>query len=150
MIGSERKSLMAPLASSAVIAADRSRPALRVPDRRFGDVYACTTASLPFLFALADDPAAPDCASVVDVLLSIGRDEDPLNDAMTAIASFPTIVGAYARLLRGEHPVPVREDLSHAGHYFHPLFGLEPSSEQVRALETCATTGSMHPPLPRG
>lgn len=31
---------------------------------RQGDVYACTTASLPFLFALADDPAAPDCATV--------------------------------------------------------------------------------------
>ncbi|WP_328983165.1 SDR family NAD(P)-dependent oxidoreductase [Streptomyces mirabilis] len=47
---------------------------------RQGDVYACTTASLPFLFALADDPAAPDCASVVDVLLSIGRESVDRDD----------------------------------------------------------------------
>ncbi|MFF4536911.1 HEAT repeat domain-containing protein [Streptomyces aureus] len=38
-----------------------------------GDVYVCTTASLPFLFALADDPVTPDRASVVELLVSIGR-----------------------------------------------------------------------------
>ncbi|MGW3917049.1 HEAT repeat domain-containing protein [Streptomyces sp. NPDC005070] len=38
-----------------------------------GDVYACTTASLPFLFALADDPHTPDRASIVELLVSIGR-----------------------------------------------------------------------------
>lgn len=44
------------------------RPTIR------GDVYPCTAASLPFLFALADDPATPDRASVVALLLSIGRE----------------------------------------------------------------------------
>lgn len=39
-----------------------------------GDVYPCTAASLPFLFALADDLATPDRASVVALLLSIGRE----------------------------------------------------------------------------
>lgn len=39
-----------------------------------GDVYPSTIASLPFLFALADDPATPDRASVVALLLSIGRE----------------------------------------------------------------------------
>lgn len=38
-----------------------------------GDVYASTTASLPFLFALADDSATPDRASIVGLLVSIGR-----------------------------------------------------------------------------
>ncbi|MFH8978586.1 HEAT repeat domain-containing protein [Streptomyces sp. NPDC017890] len=38
-----------------------------------GDVYSCTVASLPFLFALADEPATPDRASIVELLLSIGR-----------------------------------------------------------------------------
>ncbi|OEJ98301.1 hypothetical protein [Streptomyces thermolilacinus] len=38
-----------------------------------GDVYTCTVASLPFLFALAEDPATPDRASVVELLVSIGR-----------------------------------------------------------------------------
>ncbi|WP_415953808.1 HEAT repeat domain-containing protein [Streptomyces sp. KLOTTS4A1] len=39
-----------------------------------GDVYPCTAASLPFLFAAADDPATPDRAAVVELLLSIGRE----------------------------------------------------------------------------
>ncbi|MFH8628019.1 HEAT repeat domain-containing protein [Streptomyces vietnamensis] len=39
-----------------------------------GDVYPCTVASLPFLFAMADDPATPDRASVVALLRSIGRE----------------------------------------------------------------------------
>ncbi|MFB7244343.1 HEAT repeat domain-containing protein [Streptomyces populi] len=46
-----------------------------------GDVYPCTMASLPFLFAMADDPATPDRASVVALMTSIGREaverEDP-------------------------------------------------------------------------
>ncbi|MEU1620801.1 HEAT repeat domain-containing protein [Streptomyces sp. NPDC005722] len=37
-----------------------------------GDVYASTTASLPFLFALADDRATPERASIVGLLVSIG------------------------------------------------------------------------------
>ncbi|MFI5775098.1 HEAT repeat domain-containing protein [Streptomyces sp. NPDC051658] len=39
-----------------------------------GDVYTCTTASLPFLFAMADDPVAPGRVSVIGLLLSIGRE----------------------------------------------------------------------------
>lgn len=39
-----------------------------------GDVYPCTAASLPFLFAMADGPATPDRASVIELLLSIGRE----------------------------------------------------------------------------
>ncbi|MFD9779317.1 HEAT repeat domain-containing protein [[Kitasatospora] papulosa] len=39
-----------------------------------GDVYPCTAASLPFLFEMADSPAAPDRGSVIELLLSIGRE----------------------------------------------------------------------------
>lgn len=45
-----------------------------------GDVYVCTVASLPFLFALADDPATPDRASVVGLLVSIGRESVDRDD----------------------------------------------------------------------
>ncbi|MEV7523545.1 HEAT repeat domain-containing protein [Streptomyces sp. NPDC091371] len=38
-----------------------------------GDVYPCTTASLPFLFDMADDPEVPDRAAVIGLLLGIGR-----------------------------------------------------------------------------
>src|SRR4029077_7722411 len=58
--------------------------------------------------------------------------------------SFPTIVGAYGRLLRGERPVAVRVDLSHAEHYLHQLFGCVPSSERARALETYLNTVCDH------
>jgi citrate synthase len=69
-------------------------------------------------------------------VLSLGRDEDPIDDAMTAIASFPTIIGTYWRLRHGAEPVPVASDLPHAAHYLHQLSGARPSAERARALET--------------
>lgn len=39
-----------------------------------GDVYPCTAASLPFLFDMAEDPETPDRASIIELLLSIGRE----------------------------------------------------------------------------
>ncbi|MFJ5741044.1 HEAT repeat domain-containing protein [Streptomyces microflavus] len=45
-----------------------------------GDFYPCTAASLPFLFEMADSPATPDRGSVIELVLSIGReslDMDP-------------------------------------------------------------------------
>jgi citrate synthase len=85
-----------------------------------------------------------DALRMASPLLSIGQTEDPLNDAMTAVASFATIVGSYGRLLRGEEPVAVRPDLSHAAHYLHQLFGSVPSPERVRALETYLNTVCDH------
>ncbi|MFE3519023.1 HEAT repeat domain-containing protein [Streptomyces sp. NPDC059166] len=51
-----------------------------------GDVYACTLASIPFLFELAVDPAIPDRGGVIELLTSIGGieldedEEDGLDD----------------------------------------------------------------------
>src|ERR1700752_1389621 len=81
-----------------------------------------------------------DALRMATSLLSLGRKEDPLDDSMTAIASFPTIVGSYWRLLNGETPVAVRTDLSHAAHCLHQLFGIEPTPERARALETYLNT----------
>jgi citrate synthase len=77
-------------------------------------------------------------------VLSVGRAGPPEDDALTAIASFPTIVGTYWRMLNGARPVPVRSDLPHAGHYLHQLSGTEPSSERARALETYLITVCDH------
>jgi citrate synthase len=77
-------------------------------------------------------------------ILSLGRVEDPHDDALTAIASFPTIVGAHWRLRSGEAPVPIRSDLTHAGHYLHQLSGVEPPPERARALETYLNTVCDH------
>ena len=54
--------------------------------------------------------AAMDALRIAAGMLSLGRKANPMDDAMTAIASFPTIVGVYWRCLVGERPVPVRPE----------------------------------------
>jgi citrate synthase len=85
-----------------------------------------------------------DALRMAASVLSLGRDEDPLDNAMTAIASFPTVVGTYWRFHNGEAPVAIRADLSHAAHYLHQLSGTEPSPERTRALETYLNTVCDH------
>ena len=85
-----------------------------------------------------------DALRMATPLLSLHKNEDPLDDAITAIACFPTIVGSYWRIRSGEAGVAVRRDLGHAAHYFHQLTGLEPTAERVRALETYLNTVSDH------
>jgi citrate synthase len=77
-------------------------------------------------------------------LLSFGRVENPVDDAIRAIAAFPTIVGSYGRLLRGDAPVPVRSDLSHAAHHLYQMFGADPQPQRARALETYLNTVCDH------
>ena len=77
-----------------------------------------------------------DALRMAAPLVSLGRDGGPLDEAMDAIAAFPTIVGTYWRFRCGDAPVPVRFDLAHAAHYLYQLFGAEPSAERARALET--------------
>src|SRR5881227_2836589 len=85
-----------------------------------------------------------DALRMAAALLSLGREENPVDDALTAIASFPTIVGAYWRARNGDPPVAVRSDLPHAAHYLHQVFGAEPSAERARALETYLNTVCDH------
>jgi len=58
------------------------------------------------------------------------------DDPSAIVARFPTIVAAYARLLRGEQPIPPRRDLDHAANYLYMLSGQDPDGERVRGLET--------------
>jgi citrate synthase len=85
-----------------------------------------------------------DSLRMTAAILTLGRQEDPLDNAMTAIASFPTIVGAYWRICNGQEPVPIRTDLSHAAHYLHQLSGVDPAPERTRALETYLNTVCDH------
>ena len=85
-----------------------------------------------------------DAMRIASAVLGLGRDGTPLDDAMTAIASFPTIVGTYWRIRRGDEPVSVRLDLGHAGHYLHQLFGVGPSAARSRALDTYLNTVCDH------
>ncbi len=70
--------------------------------------------------------------------------QNPREDAITAIACFPTLVGTYWRLRNGEAPAAVRSDLGHAAYYLYQLSGAEPSPEQARALETYLNTVCDH------
>ena len=106
---------------------------------------ALSDATLGVLHAAAAAKATPmDALRMAVPMLSLGRAESPLDDAMTAIASFPTIVGTYWRLLHGQRAVPVRADLSHGAHYLHQLFGVEPSVERTRGLATYLNTVCDH------
>src|SRR5436305_2882140 len=65
-------------------------------------------------------------------------------DALTLVAAFPSIVAAFWRLLRGEEPLPPREDLGHAASFLYLLTGEEPAAERARGLETYLNTVSDH------
>ena len=106
---------------------------------------ALSGAAMAVLREAAAAKASPmDALRMAAPVLSLGREENPLDDAMTAIASFPAIVGTYWRARHGEGPVPVRSDLAHAAHYLHQLFGTEPSAERARGVETYLNTVCDH------
>jgi citrate synthase len=101
--------------------------------------------AMEVLHAAAAAKASPmDALRMAAPILSLGREENPFDDALTAIASFPTIVGTYWRIRNGEAPVAVRADLAHAAHYLHQLSGAEPSAERTRGLETYLNTVCDH------
>ncbi len=64
--------------------------------------------------------------------------------ARLLVGSFPTIVAAYARLLRGEEPLAPRASLGLAANYLYMSSGAEPHSELVRGLETYLATVADH------
>ncbi len=105
---------------------------------------------LPRATALAIREAAAAGAAPMDALriavptLSLGRPADPMDDALTAIAALPGIVGSFWRLTRGDAPVPVNPELSHAAHCLQQLFGDGPGPERARGLETYLNTVCDH------
>ncbi len=120
--------------------AERARFATGMAERR-----ALPRAALDVLQAAASaQTSTMDALRMAAPLLSLGRRDDPMDDALTAMASFPTIVGAYWRIRRGDAPATVRTDLTQAAHYLHQLSGVEPSVERARALETYLITVCDH------
>ncbi len=85
-----------------------------------------------------------DALRMAAATLSLGRCEEPLEDAVTAIAAFPSIAGSYWRLCNSREPIAPRDDLGHAAHFLHQVFGVEPDAERARALETYLNTVCDH------
>jgi len=142
---------LAPAATFEEVAYLLLNARLPAPDERvrFGRELAARRelprVAIDMLRGAAAEHASPmDALRMAAPVLSLGRREDPVEDAMTAIAAFPTIVGTYWRLLRGERPVAVRADLGHAAHYLHQLSGAEPTVDRARALETYLNTVCDH------
>ncbi len=89
--------------------------------------------------------------SIMDALrmaagtLSLYTTSDSLQDgAEVAVATFPTIVSAYWRLLNGDDPIAPRQDLSHAGNYLYMLDGEIPTPDRERAINTYLNTVIEH------
>ncbi|MCB1058348.1 MAG: citrate synthase/methylcitrate synthase [Acidobacteria bacterium] len=64
--------------------------------------------------------------------------------ALTAVAAFPGLVGAYWRLRHGQEPVTPPAKLGLAAAYLFQLTGEEPAPATARALETYLNTVSDH------
>ena len=62
------------------------------------------------------------------------------SEASAIVASTPTIVAAYWRLLAGNEPIAPCDDLGHAANYLYMLSGEIPDAERTRALETYLNT----------
>jgi citrate synthase len=99
-------------------------------------------AALDVLRAAADEKQdVMDALRMAASTLSLGgTGDDSSRDALKLVASFPTIVAAYWRLLKGETPLSPRADLGHAANYLYMLTGEVPSSERVRGMETYLNT----------
>ena len=106
------------------------------------ELSAATRSAIDQAAAAAAEPMA--ALRMAAATLDLGDREDPSEQALTAIAALPAIVGAYWRRRRGDAPAPIRRDLSHAAHGLHQLFAAEPSPEQARGLETYLNTVCDH------
>ena len=69
---------------------------------------------------------------------------DDAEAARLAVGALPTIVAAYARLLRGAEPLAPRDDLGIAANYLYMSTGAEPHAELVRGLDTYLATVADH------
>jgi citrate synthase len=70
--------------------------------------------------------------------------DDDRTAATLLVGSFPTIVAAYARLLRGAEPLLPRAELGLAANYLYMTTGEAPHADLVRALNVYLTTVADH------
>ena len=99
-------------------------------------------ATLDLLRAVASEEVpVMDALRMAAGTVSPGTDEE---EALALVASLPTMVAAYSRLLEGEEPVDPDPELGHAANYLYMLTGEVPGAEFTRALETYLNAVSDH------
>lgn len=82
-----------------------------------------------------------DALRMIAGLVSLNTNPDDAQaSAKALVASFPTIIASYWRILQGNDPIKPNPELSHAENYLYMLTGEEPSEGQVRALNTYLNT----------
>lgn len=85
--------------------------------------------------------AVMDALRMVAGLVSLNTNPDDAQESAKAlVASFPTIIAAYYRILQGNDPISPNENLSHAENYLYMLTGEKPSDSHARALDTYLNT----------
>ena len=89
--------------------------------------------------AAAERVPPVDALRMASGTLSLNEGDDREN-ALRLVATLPTIVAVYRRLLQGREPVEPDPELAHAANYLYMLSGEAPSPEQTRALETYLNT----------
>jgi len=60
------------------------------------------------------------------------------------LAKLPTIVAAYARMRRGDNPIPPQDDLGHAANFLYMLTGRPPEPLVARVLDVCMILHAEH------
>jgi citrate synthase len=79
--------------------------------------------------------------SAVSVLAHFDQDapdsspDANLRKAERLLAQVPVAVAQHYRASKGLHPIPAREDLSHAANFLYMLRGTEPGAKETRALD---------------
>jgi citrate synthase len=81
-----------------------------------------------------------DALRIAAGTLSLRKPRDERDAAMQLVATFPTIVASYWRLLHGRPPLAPDGTLGHAANYLYMLTGEVPHEEQVRGMETYLNT----------
>ncbi len=64
--------------------------------------------------------------------------------AVRLVAKLPTVVAAWHRIRRGDHPIEPRTDLSHAANFLYMLEGEEPNELMVKVMDVALTLHAEH------
>ena len=125
------------LPSAPELAAFRAETSQRreLPTEIVGVLRALADPVVPFVPLNAARTALSAVGDILGVASWLDDPESVASDSLQIASVFPTLVAALWRLHSGEEPVPSNPSLSLAADYLWMVSGVEPTPEQVSALE---------------